>query len=53
MSPDYEAMMEEAAVDQIVHPELYEDNIDLAADDFMERQERRTVIVNDNDNPWE
>lgn len=43
--------MEDAAIDQIVHADLYEQDIDSAADDY-EASKRRTVIVTD-DNPWE
>ena len=44
--------MEEVGLDQIIHPDLYEQDVDAAADDH-EAQKRRTKIVNDNDNPWE
>ena len=43
---------DEVGLEQIVHADLYEQDIDAAAEDY-EAGKRRTKIVNDNDNPWE
>jgi len=43
-------LMEEAAIEQMVHADLYEQDIDSAADDHA--AQRRSVIVV-KDNPWE
>ncbi len=42
-------LMEEAAVEQMVHADLYEQDIDSAADDYA--AQRSAAIVSD-DNPW-
>lgn len=52
MASDYEAMMEDAALEQMLNADMYEQDIDMAAEDY-EARKRRTKIVTDNNNPWE
>ena len=46
-----EAAMEDAAVEQMVHPDLYEQDIDSAADEH-EATKRPTQLELPLDNPW-
>lgn len=45
--------MEEVGLDQILHPDLYEQDIDAAAEDYEASKPRATKVVISNDNPWE
>ena len=45
-------MMEEAAIEQMNHPDMYEQDIDAAADEY-EASKPPHKVVNDNINPWE
>ena len=47
-----EEMMEEAAIEEAIHPELYEQDIDAMAEDYVASR-HTVVVVNDDDNPWE
>lgn len=48
---DAEAAMEDAAVEQMVHPDLYEQDIDSAAEDY-EARKKPTQLELPLDNPW-
>lgn len=53
MNPNQEATLEDSVVEHLIHADLYEQDIDAAADGYeASKRRRRTVIVTD-DNPWE
>lgn len=50
---DIDALAELAAIEQEIRPDLYEQDIDAAADDYEARKRRNVQLELPLDNPWE